>query len=658
MSSSARGSDFPSVTIPYLVWLGAVAGGIAGLLESLAMLVRGAAEGSAVIVNTGVFYAAIWAVAGIVLGLAAAVLSLTRFRLDRPLVGSVLVSVIVLVAAGGYVNVVHLPGMFSGVSLAIDALLLAGCCALCVVLVRVWRARLARGRRPRAWSPLAVASVLLVAVLLSAAARHSVGSGADLAPAEPRSEGPNVLLIVVDAMRADHLGCYGYERDTSPTIDRLASGGILFLNAFAQGSQTKETTASLMTSLYASTHNVNSIGGVLSESSPTLTELMRAEGYRTAVFSANALVSPTFGFGRGVDHFYCDVPSVVGRTVTMQMARQLGKRVRRMAWFPQFIRRADVVVPFRAEECPFDGTGSDAMNAALLTWIDEEPESRFFVYMHYMEPHSPYAPPSPYDDLFDPDYRGEKVDMPPAFPGLLPFYPGADLTEVKRRNMVAQYDGSIAYFDHELGALLEELESRGVAEEMLIILTADHGEEFHDHGGWGHGQSLYDELVRVPLIMWFPSVLPSGDRADATVRQVDILTTLMGAVGVADDLRVFEFEGVNLWSLIAGGDYSWPEPPVLAEVFQGTQSARSLRTGGFKLVLTRSGGEESVLLFDLAKDPRERQNLSQTLPDVTESMLTQLERLRADASSRELSADIRVLDPETEEKLRGLGYIR
>jgi len=658
MSSSAQGSEFHPVSIPHLAWLGAIAGGTAGLLESLAMLVRGAAEGPAVIVNTGVFYAALWAVAGIVMGLAAAVLTLVRVRLDRPLVGSVLVSVIVLVGAGGYLNVVHLPSIFSRVSLVADALLFVGCCVLCVVLVRVWRARLARGRRTRAWSPLAVASALLVVVLLSAAALHSAGSGANLVPAEPRSDGPNILLIVVDALRADHLGCYGYERDTSPVIDGLAEDGILFLNALAQGSQTKETTASLVTSLYASTHNVNSIGGVLSESSPTLTELMRAEGYRTAVFSANALVSPTFGFGRGVDYFYCDVPSAVGRTVTMQTARRLGRRVRRMAWLPRLIRRADVVVPFRTEECPFDGTGSDAMNASLLTWIDEEPEAKFFVYMHYMEPHSPYAPPSPYDELFDPDYRGRKMDMPPAFTGLLPFYPGEDLTGSKRRNMVAQYDGSIAYFDHELGLLLEELASRGLTGETLIILTADHGEEFHDHGAWGHGQSLYDELVRIPLIMSLPSGLPSGDRADATVRQVDILTTLMGAVGVADDLRAFEFEGVNLWSLLVGGDYSWPEPPVLAEVFHGTQSARSLRAGGFKLVLARSGGEESVLLFDLARDPGELQDLSQTLPDVTESMLSRLERLRADASSRELSTDIRALDPETEEKLRGLGYIR
>jgi hypothetical protein len=115
---------------------------------------------------------------------------------------------------------------------------------------------------------------------------------------------------------------------------------------------------------------------------------------------------------------------------------------------------------------------------------------------------------------------------------------------------------------------------------------------------------------------------------------------------------------VNLWSLIVGGDYSWPEPPVLAEVFHGAQSARSLRGGGFKLVVARSGGEESVLLFDLAGDPGEREDLSQTLPDVTESMLARLERLRADASSRELSAGTRALDPETEEKLRALGYIR
>jgi arylsulfatase A-like enzyme len=638
-----------------------VAGAVAGLLESLLLgSSRGTGLEPAALVNTAVFYAIIWGAVGLSIGLLGRLLRRPPLRTDGPALGALVLSLMALVLAGGYVNIMFLPSMFSSLSLGVDLVIL-GCAALLwYVLQAAWRRLEWRtAGRHGGRSPLTVATVIVVAALVAIGA--SPVSEVATVPFETgrHTEGRNVLLILVDALRADHLGCYGYERPTSPNIDRLAAEGLLFTDAYAQGSRTKETTASLVTSYYASSHGVTDFSSVLPLSSPTMMELASSAGYRTAVVSANSLVSPTFGFGRGVDFFYCDAPSAVGRTVVMEMARNVGFRVGFMGWLPRALRSLDVLLPMPDRVFPFRGGDPRVMNETFLSWLDEDPERDFFAYLHYMDSHAPYAPPPPYDTMYDPGYGGEPMLSVPVFPGsMLPFDEAEALHYDEHRNLIAHYDGAITYFDHELGSLLDELEARGLRENTLIIVVSDHGEEFYDHGGWGHGQSVYEELIRVPLILHMPGVLPGGLRTDAVVRQVDLLPTLMGAVGVEETLEAADFDGVNLWDFLAGGRTDWPDPPVLAEVFHGHQYSRAFRDGRHKLIHAKSAEGERFMLLDLSAYPGETVNVAAALPDLTEALFARLQALVARAGSRRLEAGTTTIDEGTKERLRALGYIR
>jgi arylsulfatase A-like enzyme len=611
------------------------------------------------IINTSVFYAIVWALFGLLIGLAAVALGGRLPGLDRPALEALVVSVAVLVLVGSYVNVMFLPSMFSPISFTVDLLMLGAAALLWHGLKAIRRRRSGRSSGRRRPGALMGFTIMIAAALVLVALLPSPDAEARSVRVGPHKEGRSVLFLLVDALRADHLGCYGYGRPTSPNMDKLASDGVLFLSAYAQGSRTKETTASIVTSYYASTHGVFDFSSVLPTSSPTMMEIAKAAGYRTAVFSANSLVSPSFGFGRGVDSFYCDAPSEVGRTLLMETARNVGIRIRLLSWLPRALRSLDALLPVRDAQYPFRGGDPRIMNELFLSWLDEDPGQDFFAYLHYMDTHAPYAPPPPYDTMYDSGYRGEQMTRVPVFPGsMLPFDEGKPLPEEQHRNLVAHYDGAITYFDTALGEMLRELERRGLAENTLIVVVADHGEEFFDHRGWGHGQSVYNELIRVPLIMRLTDTLPGGTRTDATIRQVDLLPTILGAIGVEGTLEAPDFDGVNLWEFLAGGRDDWPEPPVMAEVFHGHQFSRAFKAGDHKLVHAKSAEGEHFMLFDLSGDPGETRNIAVARPELLESLSARLNALTADAASRRLEAGTTVIDEGTREKLRALGYIR
>jgi arylsulfatase A-like enzyme len=610
-------------------------------------------------VNTSVFYGIVWALVGLATGLAGLALAHWLPRLDRPALESLVVSLAVLVFAGSYVNVMFLPSMLSPRSFAVDLCMVGAALLLWLGLTKAMRRRSGRASSGGSSRALAVVTVVVAGALLLIAVVPSSRRGAASVDVGPHRAGRNVLFLLVDALRADHLGCYGYERPTSANLDRLASEGALFLNAYAQGSRTKETTASIVTSYYASTHGVFDFSSVLPTSSPTMMEIARAAGYRTAVFSANSLVSPSFGFGRGVDTFYCDAPSAVGRTLLMETARNVGIRLSALGWLPRVLRSLDVLVPLRGDRYPYRGGDPRVMNDLFLSWLDEEPGRDFFAYLHYMDTHAPYAPPPPYDTMYDPGYTGEQMTKVPIFPGsMLPFDKGEPLPQAQHHNLVAHYDGAITYFDSALGELLAEIAARGLADSTLVVVVADHGEEFFDHGGWGHGQSVYNELIRVPLIMRLSSELPVGTRVETTIRQIDLLPTILGAIGVEETLEAPDFDGVNLWDLLVSARDDWAEPIVMAEVFHGHQFSRAFKAGDHKLIHARSAEGERFMLFDLLQDPGETLDIAAERPELLEAMSARLNGLTAEAASRRLETGKTEIEEGTREKLRALGYIR
>lgn len=460
----------------------------------------------------------------------------------------------------------------------------------------------------------------------------------------PRVRG--VVLVVVDTLRADHLGAYGYERDTSPRMDAFASDAVLFENAISPAPWTLPSLATIMTSLYPTAHGALAESdtltwmrspdefrpvSVVAENHTTLAETLRDAGYATAGFVRGSYPAAVFGFDQGFDHY------------------------------------TDNELPglrFNVE--------------ALLGWLDREQPSHFFTYLHIAEVHSPYTiamlprnfaakrPDAPVDEYrkairqeqrlyrsldFDPRYAGDLKGSLDDLARLSSRREPPTPEELQR--LVDLYDRGIAYTDHWIGRLLDGLSERGLYEESLVIVTSDHGDEFGEHGGLEHGKTYYEELLRVPLLIHPPGGA-SGLRVEAQVGLVDLLPTVLDVVGLAPEAPV---QGLSLRSLWEGGEL--PARPAFGEAAHA-RGMGAVRTNRWKYVHAGPAGEE---LYDLHADPAESVNRCASERATCETFRRTLRGWHAEmrATADEFGVDDpprAVLDEKAREHLRALGYGR
>lgn len=610
------------------------------------------------------FPAAIWlylvmsAALGLLAAALAAVWQRIRRRADPHLAPSLVFALAALAAFGLWLNTYVLAGFLEPASLLANGALL-----LLVLPALTWLLRalvaLAAPRLTAPWRRIrlpfaALTCAALILPLLFAPASSAVPPP----PVGGDSARPNVLFVLVDTLRADHLGSYGYARPTSPQMDALAGAGALFERCIAQSSHTKPSTASILTSLHPPTHRMELMTSTLPPEAVTLHEAFYAAGWRTAAFSGNSFVSRTFGFGDGVERFRGAVvsPSVV------------------LAGYRIMARLRDILVynlglsaaPWRAYQIlvdsPFDltedrrGMGARAINGEFLAWLEElGSDEPWFAYLHYMEPHAPYAPPPECRIFGNAEDPALGRDVPQA-PGtcFLPFQPGVAVDDATLAAMVANYDGDVLDADRALGELLETLRARGALEDTIILLTADHGEEFLDHGAWGHGQSLHRELVHVPLMLTWPGQIPPGRRIADQVRSVDIMPTLCELAGAPAPAAC---QGRSLAPLLRDGAVGAPEREAFSEVYWGGSWARSLRASGELLIEARMGAREAVQRFDLRQDPWERRDLAAADPAAAQTLLARLHAMREELARRSLRPGRATLDAATRENLEDLGYV-
>lgn len=367
---------------------------------------------------------------------------------------------------------------------------------------------------------------------------------------------PNVLVIVIDTLRQDHLATYGYPRQTAPTLSRLAERGATF-NALSTSSWTKPGSASILTGLYPVRHQAMGRTDRLSDEVVTLAERMRGSGYHTIGISANGYVSESYNMQQGFDDFV-------------------------------FVRQNE------------GGSDAETVTARLLRFLPPS-RSPFFAYVQYIDPHSPLEPPVTWRGRPLPnrlrERRGVRVDQLDPFTHL-------DRDPELMKDLNDLYDGEIRHTDDSIGHLLAELSARGLLENTIVVVTSDHGEEFGDHGRLSHGQTLYEEVTRVPLIITGPGIRP-GRRA-GNVSVIDIAPTIADLCGI----RVHRqpMDGSTLAPSLRNGAPLDPERPLLLhldmdEVGTGHHAALALVKGRFKLLLASSPYEQG--LFDLATDPHE-----------------------------------------------------
>jgi len=651
--------------VGYGALLGATTGGLVGLAESSLAAVLGLFTISLPsFLPLTVFYFIAWGAVGAAIGaVVGGWVLLVRRRGSIAhvihLLNAIIIPLILLVVIGELVNYLVLPRAASPPSLAFDAALLVVCILLGRFILRAGRRRATSGTGTSPFRTRLASACAILVILTAAAAIIPLRQPAEQQDERTQiAEGPSVLLLVADALRPDHLGCYGYERDTSPSIDSLAEDGVVFENAYANAPSTKPSTASFVTSLYPSTLGLYDFYTSLPESAPTLMQEMAKAGYRTAVLSANSFISPLMGFGRDVDYFYYRAPRLTSKTALGRGARMMKVRVPATAWFSDTLEALAGRLPRTMGNVVFRGAGAGIMNEEFLSWIDGDPDAPFFAYVHYMETHTPYNPTPPYDTAFMPDEAGPVLtDFPKYSRGLLPFRTAAPISERDRESLIGQYDGAIAALDNEIGHLIDELESRDLLDRALVVVTADHGDEFHEHKAWGHGHSLHEEVIRVPLIYRLPGARAGGRRVSGLASHVDLMPTILGAAG-SPAAESEGLAGSNLWSIIVSGEEIGREPIMFAEHLSGQEYTGTLREFGEKVIYTSYEGKQSIMLFDLTSDPGEQHNLEGERPQVAAALASKLFARREELLSTQRITERKVMDAEALEQLRALGYIR
>jgi choline-sulfatase len=418
---------------------------------------------------------------------------------------------------------------------------------------------------------------------------------------------PNVLLVTIDTLRADHCSAYGYGRPTTPRLARLAAEGLLFETAYAPIPVTGPSHASLMTGLYPRASGVVRNGYVLDAAHLTLATRLRARGYTTAAVVSAFPLDRRFGLAAGFDH-YDDrfAPAESSLPKPQWDGLPLGQ--------------------------PYDRR-ADATTDRALRWLGTRPSGRpFFLWVHYFDPHSPYDPPAAYR-----------------------FQPG-DAAAGSAGELVAAYDGEIRFTDTQLGRLLDALDAEGLAKNTLVVVTSDHGEGLGQHGVMEHGSVVYEEAVRVPLVLRWTGHVLGGRRLAAPVELLDVAPSVLELAGAAPPASD---HGVSLAPLATGASrvQDARRAVFLQREFQERAGSNTfaVRAGAHKYVETRE--ESRVLrreLYDLAGDPQELRSLDAEQQERTEQLVRLLQawRTRVAPGRRQQVA------PENLEGLRALGYVQ
>lgn len=474
----------------------------------------------------------------------------------------------------------------------------------------------------RRWTASLIAVGLAAASLWywqSQGARPAPSSDAEAALAGDR---PSILVYMIDTLRAREIGAYGADVTQTPAMDAFAAESVLFENARTPSSWTRPAVASLLTGLPPSVHGIETFHDVLSycgSSLERLPELLRAQGYSTGAVVANPQVDPIFGFEPGFDTFEALYEARTDRSAP---------RVEEM------ISTAPTVVE-RARR-----------------FIESAPSDRpFFLFMLTIDPHGPYAPPPPYDSMYDARLVGRSMAGPGGFDEL------RQRMEAGRSSpeLLAQYRGEVSYADAAFGDLIAWMRDRGILDDTLVVLTADHGEEFAEHGDKGHGKTLYEEVVGIPLILRHPGSFEQGRRRAENVDLMDLGATLVAVAGARppDD-----WPGRDLRGSLA------PSAVVSTSRLRDGHQYMALTRGRFKLIENEQ--TRATELYDLRLDPWERRPLDQARqsePAAT-GLAIELERERQQSATlRERLVDCQGSLEEDElpegvrERLESLGYI-
>ncbi|MCK4478502.1 sulfatase [Candidatus Bathyarchaeota archaeon] len=482
---------------------------------------------------------------------------------------------------------------------------------------------------------------------------------------------PNIILIVADTVRVDHLSCCGYHRKTSPNIDRLAKKGVLFENAFATAEWSPPSHASIFTGKYPSYHKTMGRQISLNRENITLAEILNWNGYQTIGVSSNGLLNVTSGFTKGFqEYFDLSVPYKSFRFVKESPKDVIRTLIYGLDWWT-----------YRNVE---------KIKSLLNKWNKKKP---FFLFTNLFCCHAPHDPPRPFKKRFCSSLEEPKLYLTELLLSKICGHTGERMrgrnSDVRRLNRLASddgqyhfmanefqvseeeweivkswYDGAISYLDYRIGELVDFLCDKGIFEDTLLIILSDHGENFGDHGLASHQFCLYDSLIHVPLIMVYPDVIPRGKRISNLASLADVFPTVLDILKIkgfrdriqGKSLLPFKDQKVHDFVCAESGETLRNSPPefklIIPKLEQIDEAAKCVRTQSHKYILYRDGKEE---LYNIQSDPFEKVDIAGEHPKIKDNLRKLLK------STLDLSyfgpVHPRKESEEIEKRLRALGYI-
>jgi arylsulfatase A-like enzyme len=461
---------------------------------------------------------------------------------------------------------------------------------------------------------------------------------------------PNIVLIVMDAARPDHLSCYGYKRKTSPNIDKIADEGVLFKNVISPSGWTVPSHASIFTGLFPFEHGVRGISPFLPEKLETMTKILQKGGYHTLIYSNNPWVGFFSGYSRGCDDF------------------QEGWRVWRKRYFYENVYNKLLELIKRNDpNWLINDKGAAKTNQYVSGWIGKNLESPFFVFINYMETHLPYSPSSR-NSIYVP-----KNIAPEDIKRTLSIARGVTVLKRDRSQeelfvINAFYDGEIHYLDKRIGELYETLRKLNILDDTLLIVTSDHGEYLGDYGILGHGFGLFNTLLEVPLIIRHPKYFNPGLIIENNVQTTDIFYTVLDAVDINYNpsnlglgrslikrIKEHDYEEIMIAERDKPKDALYRAKNLGIDANHINKEQRAIIFNGYKYIQTSLGEEE---LYDLKRDPLESHNLVSKKKEVAAALGKRLQEIYKTDQSRAEGGKKIQMDKETESKLRSLGYIK
>jgi arylsulfatase A-like enzyme len=451
----------------------------------------------------------------------------------------------------------------------------------------------------------------------------------------PEKDKTNIILISIDTLRPDHLGCYGYERNTSPHTDRLAKDGVLFSNTFSTTSWTLPAHISLLASQDSLTHQVYYPNQKMNSSTTTLADILRMKGYYCAAFTGGAYLSTNYGFSKGFDSYH-EIISKGSKPIRLDEAEHLAR--------------------------------------LSCDWLDKNKDKKFFLFLHTYQPHGPYSNNSPFGKVFLTEHsKWDKVAVGPIIEGKGRYI--TEFSEEEKKNIVDLYDGEIRYTDEVLiKPLIDKLKELNMYDSTMVIFTSDHGEEFYDHEAWLHDHSIYNEGIKIPLIIKFPNYHHKGKKINYITRITDIMPTILAQLKI--QTSTLRLDGKSLLPLIEGkekkdrifiSDLAFRD--INIEIYP---ALISINNGSLKFILNKKVKSsytkrkckdfngKKIELYDIRKDPKETKNLAlhREYQELCVKLLKKIDELYENGEKERKEGEEVRLNKKLKERLKALGYIK